>query len=70
MKKKFGFSKKETILVGDTEIDSLLAKNFKIKFILFKKGYTSLDPKNIKYDIAISNYSKLKICIRNFTKLI
>ena len=37
MKKKFGFSKKETILVGDTEIDSLLAKNFKIKFILLKR---------------------------------
>lgn len=66
MKRKFSFLKKETIFVGDTEIDSLLAKNFKIKFVLFKNGYTNVNPKKIKFDISISNYSKLETYIDNF----
>tara|TARA_B100000900_G_scaffold395891_1_gene394691 strand:+ start:213 stop:875 length:663 start_codon:yes stop_codon:yes gene_type:complete len=65
MKKRFGFLKNETIFVGDTEIDSLLAKNFKIKFVLFKNGYTNVNPKKMKFDISISNYSKLRTYIDN-----
>ena len=68
LKKKFGFLKKETIFVGDTEIDSTLAKNFKIKFVLFKGGYTNVDPKKLDYTIAISDYHKLQSYIKKSLK--
>ena len=64
--KKFGFLKNQTIFVGDTEIDSFLAKNFKIKFILLKNGYTNIDPKKIRYDMVITNFKKLQSYIENF----
>lgn len=68
LKKKFHFLKKETIFVGDTEIDSLLAKNFKIKFILLRNGYTNVDPQKLNYEIAISDYNKLQSYIENLKK--
>jgi phosphoglycolate phosphatase len=68
LRKKFGFLKNETIFIGDTEIDSLLATKFKIKFILFKNGYTNVDPKQMNFDISVSNYSKLQSYIENFYK--
>lgn len=69
LKKKFCFLKKETIFIGDTEIDSLLARNFKIKFILFKNGYTTVNPKKLDYEIAISDYDKLQSYVENLKKL-
>ena len=69
LKKKFCFLKKETIFIGDTEIDSLLAKNFKIKFILFRNGYTNVNPKKLDYEIAISDYDKLQSYVENLKKL-
>ena len=69
LKKKFCFLKKETIFIGDTEIDSLLARNFKIKFILFKNGYTMVNPKKLDYEIAISDYDKLQSYVENLKKL-
>ena len=68
IKKKVSFFKKETIFVGDTEIDSLLAKNFKIKFILLRNGYTNVDPQKLNYEIAISDYNKLQSYIENLKK--
>ena len=66
--KKVSFLKKETIFVGDTEIDSLLAKNFKIKFILLRDGYTNVNPQKLNYEIAISDYNKLQSYIENLKK--
>jgi phosphoglycolate phosphatase-like HAD superfamily hydrolase len=57
--KKFFIKKDQTVLVGDTEVDSTLAKNFKIKFILIKKGYTTLKPFDISSDVMISDFSQI-----------
>ena len=59
LKNKFFFKKKETIFIGDSEVDSILARNFKIKFILIKNGYTILKPDNIKSDFSISSFAQL-----------
>ena len=69
LRKKFCFLKKETIFVGDTEIDSILAKNFKVKFVLFRNGYTDVNPKKLDYEIAISDYKKLQSYLENLIKL-
>ena len=55
--------------MGDTEIDSILAKNFKVKFVLFRNGYTDVDPKKLDYEIAISDYKKLQSYLENLIKL-
>ena len=57
--KKFFIKKDQTVLVGDTEVDSTLAKNFKIKFIIIKKGYTTLKPFDISSDVMISDFSQI-----------
>ena len=59
LKKKFKLKKKQTVFIGDTEIDSELAYKFNIKFILIKKGYTNLKISQIKHDFSIMDYSNL-----------
>ena len=66
LRKKFGFLKDETIFIGDTEIDALLAKNFGIRFVLFKNGYTNCNPKKMKFDVSISNYIQLQTYMDKF----
>jgi phosphoglycolate phosphatase len=56
---KFNLEKKEILYVGDTEIDSLMARNFKIYFALFKNGYTTLGYNRISYDFLTSDYKQL-----------
>ncbi len=60
LKKKCNFKKKETLLIGDTEVDSKAAKNFKIRFVLIKNGYTSLKSNQISSDFCISDYRDLR----------
>ena len=60
LKKKYNFKKKETILIGDTEVDSKAAKNFNIRFVLIKNGYTTLKPSQINSDFCVSDYRDLR----------
>lgn len=47
-----------TIMIGDTEIDSLLAKRAKIIFFLIKNGYTS--KKNFFYNFKFNDFNEIK----------
>ncbi len=47
---------KKTIMVGDSEVDSMSAQNAKVPFILVKDGYTEKTEKEIKHDELISNF--------------
>ena len=47
-----------TIMIGDTEIDSLFAKRAKIKFFLIENGYTK--KKNFFYNFKFKNFNKIK----------
>ncbi len=60
LKKKCNFKKKETLLIGDTEVDSKAAKNFNIRFVLIKNGYTTLNANQISSDFCISDYRDLR----------
>ena len=60
LKKKYNLKKKETILIGDTEVDSKAAKNFNIRFVLIKNGYTTLKPCQINSDFCVSDYRNLR----------
>lgn len=59
LKKKFSLKKNETIFIGDSEIDSTLAKKFKIKFILIKNGYTLIKHTKIKADFLVTNFAEI-----------
>lgn len=69
LRRKFGIKKKQTVFIGDTEIDSALAYSFNIKFVLIKNGYTTLKFSEIKSDITIANYSNLSRIFRELSKL-
>ena len=47
---------KKTIMVGDSEVDSLSAHNAKLTFILVKDGYTEKTENEIKHDELISDF--------------
>ena len=51
-----GGNLKKTIMVGDSEVDSMSAQNAKVPFILVKDGYTEKTEKEIKHDELISNF--------------
>ena len=67
LKKKFGFKKKQSIYIGDTEIDANLAKSFKIKFILIKNGYTSISHTNISSDFTVSNFTQISSVLKKLS---
>ena len=47
---------KKTIMVGDSEVDSVSASNAKIPFVLVKDGYTEKKPEDIPHKILINNF--------------
>ena len=53
----------KVIMVGDSEVDSLSAKNAKIPFILIEDGYTEKNINQIPHDISVKNFV-------NFDKII
>ena len=59
MQIKFSLTKKQTIYIGDTEVDSIIAKKFNLKFILFKNGYTSRNYLSIPHDYLISDFRQI-----------
>ena len=52
-------SRYQYVIIGDSEIDYKFAKNSRIKFILIKKGYTSVDFQKITQKFAIDNFFQL-----------
>ena len=58
IKKKLKIKSNETIVIGDTEVDSAFAKRGNIKFYLIKNGYTNR--KNISYYKKFNNFYDLK----------
>ncbi len=56
--KKLKLIPNETIVIGDTEIDSILAKRGKMKFYLIKNGYTN--KKKIVHNKKFNDFNYLK----------
>ena len=67
LKKKFKIKKKQTIYIGDSEIDSLVARKFKIKFFLIKKGYTNISHLKIFSDYTFSNFTEIPSLIKKLS---
>ena len=61
-----GGNLKKTIMVGDSEVDSMSASNAKIPFILVEDGYTEKSPKEIPHDILINDFLNFEKIIEKF----
>ena len=61
-----GGNLKKTIMVGDSEVDSMSASNAKIPFILVEDGYTEKSPKEIPHDILIKDFLNFEKIIEKF----
>ena len=57
---------KKTIMIGDSEVDSLSAYNAKLPFILVKDGYTEKTEKEIKHDELISDFIGFEKIIQRY----
>jgi phosphoglycolate phosphatase len=58
-----GGNLKKTIMIGDSEVDSMSAQNARIPFVLIQEGYTDKTSKEIKHDVLIKDFV-------NFDKII
>ena len=47
---------KKTIMIGDSEIDSMSAQNAGVPFVLIQEGYTDKTSKEIKHDVLIKDF--------------
>lgn len=61
---RFNLKKEEILYVGDTEIDSIMASKYRVKFVLITNGYTTLRPDRISYDFLTSDYKRLYKTLR------
>tara|TARA_B100000579_G_scaffold421027_1_gene421367 strand:+ start:464 stop:1126 length:663 start_codon:yes stop_codon:yes gene_type:complete len=57
---------KKTIMVGDSEVDSLSAENANLPFVLIENGYTEKSKKEIKHDISIKNFLNFEQIIKKY----
>ena len=57
---------KKTVMVGDSEVDALSAKNAKLPFILVKDGYTEKNENEIKHDILIKDFVNFNEVIKKY----
>ena len=51
-----GGNLKKTIMIGDSEIDSMSAQNAGVPFVLVQEGYTDKTSKEIKHDVLIKDF--------------
>jgi len=51
-----GGNLKKTIMIGDSEVDSMSAQNARIPFVLIQGGYTDKTSKEIKHDVLIKDF--------------
>ncbi len=56
----------KTVLVGDSEVDAMTAKNAGVPFILIEDGYTEMSPKEIQHDISIKDFTNFKEIIKKY----
>ena len=56
----------KTVLVGDSEVDAMTAKNAGVPFILIEGGYTEMSPKEIQHDISIKDFTNFKEIIKKY----
>ena len=61
-----GGSLKKTIMVGDSEVDSMSAYYADMPFVLIKDGYTEKTEKEIKHDELISNFVDFERIINKY----
>ena len=57
---------KNTIMVGDSEVDAASANNAKLPFILVKDGYTEKNEKEIKHDVLVSDFEDFQKVIQRY----
>ena len=56
----------KTVMVGDSEVDSLSAKNAKVPFILVQDGYTEKTKDQIPHDELIKNFFNFEKIIEKY----
>ena len=61
-----GGNLKKTIMVGDSEVDSMSAHNAKLPFVLIKDGYTEKTENEIKHDVLISDFTGFEKIIERY----
>ena len=57
---------KKSIMIGDSETDSIAAKSAKIPFILIENGYTEKKPNQIYYDYLVKNFIGLEKIVEKY----
>tara|TARA_X000000368_G_C23013018_1_gene704416 strand:- start:571 stop:1233 length:663 start_codon:yes stop_codon:yes gene_type:complete len=57
---------KKTIMVGDSEVDSMSAANAKIPFVLVEDGYTEKSADQIPHDFLIKNFLNFEKVIEKY----
>ena len=57
---------KKTIMVGDSEVDSMSASNAKIPFVLVEGGYTEKSSKEIPHDVLIKDFVNFEKIIEKY----
>jgi phosphoglycolate phosphatase len=65
---KFNIINKNTIFIGDSEIDSSSAHNSKTRFVLIKNGYTNLHHKKINCDLKVNNFNQIINFVSNINR--
>ena len=57
---------RKTIMVGDSEVDSMSAYNAKVPFILVEDGYTEKKIEEIRHDTSIKNFLNFEKVIKKY----
>jgi len=61
-----GGNLKKTIMVGDSEVDSMSASNAKIPFVLIEDGYTEKSSDEIPHDFLIKDFINFEKVIKKY----
>ena len=61
-----GGNLKKTIMVGDSEVDSMSAYNANVPFILVENGYTEKKTDEIKHDVSIKDFLNFQNVIKKY----
>ena len=56
----------KTVMIGDSEVDSMTAQNAGVPFVLVDEGYTEKTPKDIKHDILIKDFVNFNEVIKKY----
>ena len=61
-----GGNLKNTIMVGDSEVDAASANNANLPFLLVKDWYTEKNEKEIKHDVLVSDFEDFQKVIQRY----